>query len=168
MQRYHEWLSELPAAQRMMLAALPAEERLKRNRKAVFKSVQLPQQVPPNDDVAPFIRGACSLKNDGGEGAHRRPILEFRANNAILNFVNGKDIARYARAGLVTPDHVIRTKPWPLILAAPQLSKLGDFQRAARKAAQKFIDGYTAYFAATRRAAKARSCTIRRRASRAA
>ncbi len=30
MQRYHEWLSELPAAQRMMLAALPPEERLKR------------------------------------------------------------------------------------------------------------------------------------------
>ena len=49
-----------------------AEERLKKNRKAVFKSAQLPQQVPPSDDVAPVIRGACSLKDAGGEGAHRR------------------------------------------------------------------------------------------------
>ena len=30
MQHYHEWLNELPASQRMMLSALPAEDRLKR------------------------------------------------------------------------------------------------------------------------------------------
>ena len=30
MQRYHDWLNELPATQRTMLTALPAEERLKR------------------------------------------------------------------------------------------------------------------------------------------
>ena len=56
-------------------------------------------------------------------------------------------MARYARAGVITPDHVIRVKPWPLILAAPQDGKLAGFQRAASKAAQKFIDGYRAYFA---------------------
>ena len=98
-----------------------AEERLKKNRKAVFKSAQLPQQVPPNDDVAPFIvRGACSLKDDGGEGAHRRMILEFRANDAILNFVNGAELKRYGAAGVITPDYTIRTKSWPLIVPAPR------------------------------------------------
>jgi hypothetical protein len=30
MQRYHEWLNDLPASQRLTLAALPAEDRLKR------------------------------------------------------------------------------------------------------------------------------------------
>ncbi len=30
MQAYHEWLAELPSSQRIMLSALPAEERLKR------------------------------------------------------------------------------------------------------------------------------------------
>ena len=30
MDRYHEWLNELPASQRMMLAALPADERLEK------------------------------------------------------------------------------------------------------------------------------------------
>ena len=37
-------------------------------------------------------------------------ILDFRTSDAILNYVNGKDVARYAGAGVITPDHVIRTK----------------------------------------------------------
>ena len=65
--------------ERMIELVSRAEERLTKNRKAVFATAQLPQQVPPNDDVAPIVRGACSLKDDGGEGAHRRMILEFRA-----------------------------------------------------------------------------------------
>ncbi len=63
-------------------------------------------QLRPRSDVAPILRGACTLRDADGEGAHQRPILEFRASDAILNFVNGKDVARYARAGVITPDHV--------------------------------------------------------------
>ena len=74
-----------------------AEERLRKNRKTVFKPAHLPSQVPPNDDVAPFIRGACSLKDDGGPGAHRRMILEYRSNDTILNFINGAESRATAR-----------------------------------------------------------------------
>ena len=69
--------------------------------------------------AAPFVRGACSTKDGKIEGAWQRPVLEFRTNDAILNFVNGKDVARYAKAGVITPDHVIRTRGWPLIVPAP-------------------------------------------------
>ncbi len=96
--------------ERMIELVSRAEERLHKNRKAVFKPAQLPQQVPPNDDVAPFIRGACSLKDDGGEGAHRRMILEYRSNDAILNFINGAEFARYGASVVITPDFTIRTK----------------------------------------------------------
>ena len=124
-----------------------AENRLKRTRKAGFVSGKLPQKIAAASDVAPILRGACTLRDTRGEGAHQRPILEFRTSNAILNFVNGKQVARYARAGVITPDHVIRTKPWPLILPAPAADKLDAFKSAAHKAAQKFMAGYTAYFA---------------------
>jgi rhamnose utilization protein RhaD (predicted bifunctional aldolase and dehydrogenase)/NAD(P)-dependent dehydrogenase (short-subunit alcohol dehydrogenase family) len=134
------------AYERMIGFVTHAESRLKKNRKAVFVSAKLPQRIAPAIDIAPILRGACTLRDASGEGAHRRPILEFRVSDAILNFVNGKDVARYARGGVITPDHVIRTKPWPLILAAPQAGKLAEFRRTAHKAAQKFIDGYTAYF----------------------
>jgi len=133
--------------ERMIEFVTRAENRLRKNRKAVFAGTKLPQQIAPVIDVAPILRGACTLHDAGGEGAHQHPILEFRASEAILNFANGRQVARYARAGVVTPDHVIRTKPWPLIVPAPQKGKLGDFKRAAQKAAQKFIDDYKAYFA---------------------
>jgi rhamnose utilization protein RhaD (predicted bifunctional aldolase and dehydrogenase)/NAD(P)-dependent dehydrogenase (short-subunit alcohol dehydrogenase family) len=133
--------------ERMIAFVSRAENRLRKNRKAVFAAAKLPQRIAAATDVAPIVRGVCTLRDAGGEGAHKRPILAFRTGDAILNYVNGKDVARYARAGVITPDHVIRVKPWPLILAAPQGGKLAGFQRTASKAAQKFIDSYKAYFA---------------------
>jgi rhamnose utilization protein RhaD (predicted bifunctional aldolase and dehydrogenase)/NAD(P)-dependent dehydrogenase (short-subunit alcohol dehydrogenase family) len=133
--------------ERMIAFVSRAENRLRKNRKAVFAAAKLPQRIAAATDVAPIVRGVCTLRDADGEGAHKRPILAFRTGDAILNYVNGKDVARYARAGVITPDHVIRLKPWPLILAAPQGGKLAGFQRTASKAAQKFIDSYKAYFA---------------------
>jgi rhamnose utilization protein RhaD (predicted bifunctional aldolase and dehydrogenase)/NAD(P)-dependent dehydrogenase (short-subunit alcohol dehydrogenase family) len=133
--------------ERMIELVSRAEERLKKNRKAVFKSAQLPQQVPPNDDVAPVIRGACSLKDAGGEGAHRRMILEYRSNDAILNFINGAELKRYGASTVITPDFTIRTKSLPLIVPTPQAGKLDDFKRAAHDAVAAYIDSYKQYFA---------------------
>ena len=135
------------AYERMIAFVTRAENHLKKNRNAVFVGAKLPQQIAPVIEVAPILRSACTLLDADGEGAHQRPILEFRASKAILNFANGRQVARYARAGVITPDHVIRTKPWPLIVPAPQKGKLGDFQRAAVKAAKKFTDDYKTYFA---------------------
>ena len=135
------------AYERMIACVTRAENRLKKNRKAVFAAAKLPKSTASATEVAPILRGVCTLRDTQGEGAHKRPILDFRTGEAILHYVNGKDVARYARAGVITPDHVIRVKPWPLIVPAPQEGKLGAFQRAAHKAAQKFADAYAAYFA---------------------
>ncbi len=123
-----------------------AEERLSRNRKAVFITAQLPQDCLRAADVAPVLRGACALPDDSNEGAWRRLILDFRTSDAILNFVNGKEVSRYANAGVVTPDHTIRTKNWPLIVPAPDAAKSADFAKEARAAARAFADRYRAYF----------------------
>ena len=133
--------------ERMIELVSRAEERLKKNRKAVFATAQLPQQVPPNEDVAPFVRGACSLKDDGGEGAHRRMILEYRSSDAILNFINGVELKRYGASVVVTPDFTIRTKSWPLIVPTPEAGKLDDFKRAAHDAVAAYIASYKQYFA---------------------
>ena len=114
-----------------------AEERLARNRNAVFVTAMLPQAVAPLAAVAPILRGACSHKDERSEGAWRRLILDFRATPAILTFVNGAEAARYSQAGVVTPDHTIRTKNWPLLLRAARGRPDGCLQarRAARGAA---------------------------------
>ncbi len=101
----------------------------------MFVTAQLPQAIAPRAAVAPMLRGAASLKDEKTEGAWRRLILDFRATPAVLDFVNGAEVARYSQAGVVTPDHTIRTKNWPLLLPAPADGKLDDF--AARRARRR-------------------------------
>ena len=123
-----------------------AEARVATNRKPVFVSAQLPQRIAPRAAVAPLIRGAASRLDGATEGAWRRPVLEFRGGDAVLDFVNGKDVTRYANAGVITPDHTIRTKGWPLILPAPADGKLDDFKRALTTAVEQYVTTYRAYF----------------------
>src|SRR6516162_2642140 len=133
--------------ERMVALVTLAEERLQKNRKAVFVTAQLPQAIASVDAVAPILRGACSRKDEKIEGAWRRMILEFRTSPAILNFVNGAELARYGQAGVVTPDHTIRTKNWPLVTIAPARDRMDDFKRAAQAAVTDFCERYQAYFA---------------------
>jgi NAD(P)-dependent dehydrogenase (short-subunit alcohol dehydrogenase family)/ribulose-5-phosphate 4-epimerase/fuculose-1-phosphate aldolase len=135
------------AYERMIEFVTLAEERLSKKGNTKLPGAKLPDRVASVSDVAPIIRGVCAQRDAYGEGAHKRLILDFRSNDVILNYVNGKDVKRYARAGLITPDHVIRTKPWPLVLPTPEAGKLADFKSAAEQAARAFMDDYTAYFA---------------------
>ena len=135
------------AYERMIEFVTLAEERLSKKGNTKLPGAKLPDRVASVSDVAPIIRGVCAQRDAYGEGAHKRLILDFRSNDVILNYVNGKDVKRYARAGLITPDHVIRTKPWPLVLPAPEAGKLADFKSAAEQAARAFMDDYAAYFA---------------------
>jgi rhamnulose-1-phosphate aldolase/alcohol dehydrogenase len=134
------------AYERMIEMVTLAEARLARNRKAVFVTAQLPQSVAPLADVAPILRGAASLRDPKIEGAWRRLILDFRGGPAVLNFANGADVARYSQAGVVTPDHTLRTKNWPMIAPAPGAGTLAEFKAAAKAAAEKFAAQYHSYF----------------------
>ena len=134
------------AYERMIALVTLAEGRLQRNRTAVFVTAQLPQAIAPLTVVAPILRGACSRKDARIEGAWRRLILDFRTGPDIMNFVGGADIARYSQAGVVTPDHTIRTKNWPLVVAAPENGKADDFKHAAHAAVKAFVERYDDYF----------------------
>jgi rhamnose utilization protein RhaD (predicted bifunctional aldolase and dehydrogenase)/NAD(P)-dependent dehydrogenase (short-subunit alcohol dehydrogenase family) len=134
------------AYERMIEMVSLAEARLARGGKSVFAPIRLPQRSAPYAEAAPIVRGACSLKDDKVEGAWRRLVLERRSGPAILDFVNGAEVARYSQAGVVTPDHTIRTKNWPLVLPAPEDGKLDAFKAAATASAQTFAARYRDYF----------------------
>ncbi|HEY2228319.1 MAG TPA: bifunctional aldolase/short-chain dehydrogenase [Xanthobacteraceae bacterium] len=131
---------------RMIEMVTRAEERLARNRTAVFETAHLPQAVAPLATVAPILRGACSAKDERTEGAWRRLILEFRSTPDILTFVNGAEVARYSQAGVVTPDHTIRTKNWPMLVRAPEDDRMDAFRRASQRALLTFVERYKDYF----------------------
>ena len=74
-------------------------------------------------------------------------MLEFRTGAEILNYVNGADVGSYSQRGVVTPDHVIRTKNLPLLVPAPEAGKLDDFATAVRAAVADYVARYDAMFA---------------------
>jgi NAD(P)-dependent dehydrogenase (short-subunit alcohol dehydrogenase family) len=130
----------------MIAMVTRAEQWLQRNRRSVFVSIQLPQRTARLAEVAPILRGACSLKDVQVEGAYKRFILEFRTGPAILNFVNGAELERYSQQGVVTPDHTIRIKNHPLIVPAPEDGKAEPFKQAALAAVQAYVERYARYF----------------------
>ena len=130
------------AYERMIEMVSLAEEFIARNRKSAPPAPQ--RATTAVAEIAPIIRGACSAKDDKIEGAWRRLVLEFRGNDAVLNFLAAKDLEQRAAAGVLTPDHTIRTKNWPLVLPAP--AKPGDFATAARERVGQFIARYHDYF----------------------
>ncbi len=125
------------AYDRMIELVTLAETKLAGEKPARFVTAKLPEKPASAADVAPRVRGAL-----GGV----RFILEHRVSERIMQFVNGRDVARYSHLGVATPDHVIRTKPWPLILPAAEAGKLDAFAAAAREAVGNYQAGYRAYF----------------------
>jgi rhamnose utilization protein RhaD (predicted bifunctional aldolase and dehydrogenase)/NAD(P)-dependent dehydrogenase (short-subunit alcohol dehydrogenase family) len=135
------------AYERMIALVSLAEERLARNRKPAFTIARLPGRLAGLADVAPIVRGACSFPDSKTDGAWKRFVLEFRGNDAVMNFVNGAEVARYGQAGVVTPDHNIRIKNKPMVVAAPAADGLADFKSSVRDAVAAYGEAYKSYFA---------------------
>ena len=133
------------AYERMIAMVSLAEDRLQQGRKPAFAPMALPPRMAGLAEVAPVVRGLLAI--DRGAGVWRRWVLDFRTGDAIRAYVDGKDAARYAQAGVVTPDHTIRTKNWPVILPAPDAADLAGWAQASRRAVASFAERYHAYFA---------------------
>jgi rhamnose utilization protein RhaD (predicted bifunctional aldolase and dehydrogenase)/NAD(P)-dependent dehydrogenase (short-subunit alcohol dehydrogenase family) len=135
------------AYDRMIDIVSQAEGRLARGRKSVFAAAKLPPRLAAPAEVAPVLRGACALSDPTTPGLWKRFVLDFRGGPAVRDFVDGAELARYATAGVATPDHTIRTKNYPLIVPPPEVGRLDGFAAAARTAVERFIADYHAYFA---------------------
>ncbi len=123
------------AYEAMIAMVSRAEERIGRATRKSFAGAALP---PANlNALAPPLRGAVAEALGGG--AWRRMILDFRTGPAIRAYVDGAPAGGYARRGVATPDHIIRTKNRPLVVEP------GSDMRAAVAA---YVEEYRAYFAA--------------------
>jgi rhamnose utilization protein RhaD (predicted bifunctional aldolase and dehydrogenase)/NAD(P)-dependent dehydrogenase (short-subunit alcohol dehydrogenase family) len=133
------------AYERMIEMVSLAEDFIARHRKSVAVTAS-PRDIEGMAQIAPIVRGACGERDEAAEGAWRRLVVEFRGGEAVLNFVNAKDLDRVSQLGVITPDHTIRTKNWPLVLPAPEHGKLDEFARVTRERVRQFIGRYDDYF----------------------
>jgi rhamnose utilization protein RhaD (predicted bifunctional aldolase and dehydrogenase)/NAD(P)-dependent dehydrogenase (short-subunit alcohol dehydrogenase family) len=91
-------------------------------------------------EIAPIIRGLSSNNND------QKFIVNYRLNKDLKYFMNGKNVRSYSSKGTATPDHVIRVKPFPLIITSKKNSSINDFKLTAKKAFDNYRKKYIDYF----------------------
>ena len=124
---------------RMIKVCTSAERRIKQGAKKTLTAVELPKRMARPVDIAPILRG---LVADGGKPM----ILDFRTSKTLRAYVDGENLAKYSQLGTVTPDHVIRTKPLPLIVPSPGAASLEGFRQGANQALKTYVRDYHAYF----------------------
>ncbi len=134
------------AYERMIEMVSLAESRLRQGRPIVFQPRVVGDELAEVAEIAPIIRGAAALPADKTGGEPTRFVMTFRTGPEILSYVNGAELPDYSQRGVVTPDHIIRTKNTPLVLPPPEPGKLDDFARQAKEAVQAFSSRYDAYF----------------------
>jgi rhamnose utilization protein RhaD (predicted bifunctional aldolase and dehydrogenase)/NAD(P)-dependent dehydrogenase (short-subunit alcohol dehydrogenase family) len=132
------------AYERMIEMVSLAEARLRQGRPVVFQTAHVPAEPASAADTAPILRGACAIHHPGQDPT--RFIAEFRSNSEILDYVNGADLASYSQRGVVTPDHIIRTKNKPLVVSAPDNGDLAAFARSVQAAVETYVAEYDIYF----------------------
>ena len=92
-------------------------------------------------EISPIIRGLLSDNNPD-----QKFIVNYKLNNHIKYFMNGKNVRTYSSKGTATPDHVIRVKPFPLIITPKKNSSIHDFKLTAGKAIKNYRKKYIKYF----------------------
>ncbi|MFI4988980.1 MAG: bifunctional aldolase/short-chain dehydrogenase, partial [Alphaproteobacteria bacterium] len=135
------------AYERMIVLVTLAEQRLERCANRSFVQAAVPATLASAATIAPILRGLAARPAKPEDGRFTRFVMTLRNTPEVLAFVNGAELQRYGQAGVVTPDHVIRTKRLPLILPAPRADDLDGFARTASDAFAAFEAAYRAYFA---------------------
>ena len=135
------------AYERMIEMVSLAESRLRQGRPVVFQPRALAGGIAAAAEIAPILRGAAALPAEQAGAEPTRFVMTFRTSPEILAYVNGADIEAYSQRGVVTPDHIIRTKNKPLVLPQSEAGKLDEFADKVREAVAAFTQRYDEYFA---------------------
>ena len=96
-------------------------------------------------DLMPVLRGILGERRAqflGNRDAFM-PVMDLRAGENVQEFFARSDVEELAKRGVATPDHVIRTKNFPLVLNARTLADGND---AIGAAVDAYIADYTDYF----------------------
>jgi len=91
-------------------------------------------------EIAPIIRGLLSENKD------EKFVINYRLNKHLKYFINGKNVRSYSSKGTATPDHVIRVKPFPLIITPKNNSSIEEFKKKAEKCFESYRKKYINYF----------------------
>lgn len=95
--------------------------------------------------AAPILRGLLAERTGDEDNPYRRLLLDWRAGDDVLAFVNSAEAATLAATAPLTPDHVIRTKPFALYVANPVWNDAERLRAQLADAVAQFTKRYETY-----------------------
>jgi len=98
--------------------------------------------------VAPVLRGLIAEPTDDEDQPHERSILEWRAGDNVLAFVNSAEAKTLAGSGPLTGDHVIHTKLKPLFIENPDWGNDTALLAQLKEAVEAYRRDYIQYITA--------------------
>ena len=87
--------------------------------------------------VAPVLRGLVS--------AEKRQILRFEDGEDVLTFASSQDAPRLTKIGAACPDHLVHTKPWPLLVDWTPEQDVVALPEALRTGIAAYVEKYRRY-----------------------
>lgn len=87
--------------------------------------------------IAPILRGLVS--------AEQRQLLHFDDSEDILAFASSQDAPRLTAIGAACPDHLVHTKPWPLLVEWTPEQDRERLSEAVCKGIASYVDRYRRY-----------------------
>jgi len=119
-----------------MIALVTAAEAFIAHRPAVTAKLVALTARPQVAEALPALRGA--LARAAGEAWPRRWILDLRTGETARRIADDERLADWAGRGVATPDHVIRTRRFPL--AAPPQGDLDGAMAAYAEACRAYFE----------------------------
>jgi rhamnulose-1-phosphate aldolase/alcohol dehydrogenase len=95
--------------------------------------------------AAPILRGLLAERTGNEDVPYRRLLLDWRAGEEVLAFVDSAEAAVLAATGPLTPDHVTRTKPFAVYAADPAWNDVLRLRQQLTDAVADFVARYEAY-----------------------
>jgi len=117
-----------------------AEKEIKKLKSKKIKQIKKYSTNFNPHDIAPILRGLLSEDKD------QKFVINYRLNKNLKYFINGKNVRAYSSKGTATPDHVIRVKPFPLVITPKRKSSVSEFKSTAKKAFENYRKKYIHYF----------------------
>jgi rhamnose utilization protein RhaD (predicted bifunctional aldolase and dehydrogenase)/NAD(P)-dependent dehydrogenase (short-subunit alcohol dehydrogenase family) len=95
--------------------------------------------------VAPVVRGLLAQPSGNPDRPYRRMILQPLVNQETLHFLGSDRGKELALTPTLTSDHLVRTKPLPLWVDAPDYSNPASLRDQLLKALEAYAAAYQAY-----------------------
>jgi rhamnulose-1-phosphate aldolase/alcohol dehydrogenase len=87
--------------------------------------------------IAPVVRGLVS--------SEKHQILRFEDAEDVLTYTSSQDAPRLSKIGAACPDHLVHTKPWPLLVDWTPEQDEAEMPEALRSGVEAYVAKYRDY-----------------------